>query len=38
MFGKKEPRELNKDQAGELLTALQQDTLSSASESSACAH
>lgn len=31
MFGKKEPRELNKDQAGELLTALQRDILSAES-------
>ena len=38
MFGKKEPRELNKDQAGELLTALQRDILSSAAESSAYAN
>lgn len=38
MFGKKEPRELNKDQAGELLTALQQNTLSGAAESSAYAN
>jgi hypothetical protein len=35
MFGKKEPRELNKDQAGELLTALQREILASAAESSA---
>lgn len=38
MFGKKEPRELNKDQAAELLTALQRDILSSAAESSAYAN
>ena len=35
MFGKKESRELNKDQAGELLTALQREILASAAESSA---
>lgn len=35
MFGKKEPRELSKDQAGELLTALQRDTLSGKAENSA---
>lgn len=35
MFGKKEPRELSKDQAGELLTVLQREILSSAAESSA---
>ncbi len=38
MFGKKEPRELNKDQAGELLTALQREIISSAAESSAYAN
>jgi len=38
MFGKKEPRELSKEQAGELLTALQRDILSSAAESSAYAN
>ena len=38
MFGKKEPRELSKEQAGELLTTLQQDVLSSAAESSICAN
>jgi hypothetical protein len=38
MFGKKEPRELNKDQAGELLTALQREILSSAAESSVYAN
>ena len=38
MFGKKEPRELNKDQAGELLTALQREMLASAAESSAYAN
>ncbi len=38
MFGKKEPRELNKDQAGELLTALQREILSSAAESSTYAN
>ncbi len=38
MFGKKEPRELNKDQAGELLTALQREILSGAAESSTYAN
>lgn len=38
MFGKKEPRELSKDQAGELLTALQREILSSATESSTYAN
>jgi len=38
MFGKKEPRELNKDQAGELLTVLQREILSGAAESSTYAN
>ncbi len=38
MFGKKEPRELNKDQAAELLTALQRNTLGDASGSPAYAN
>ncbi len=38
MFGKKEPRELSKDQAAELLTALQRNTLGDASGSPAYAN
>lgn len=38
MFGKKEPRELNKDQAGELLTALQRDMLASTADTPAYAN
>jgi len=38
MFGKKEPRELNKGQAGELLTALQREIPSGAAERSTYAN